>query len=245
MVNYAPGSRTSSFINLRRDQTFVVRIQSVDTSDGTVIGRFAWRFEEDDAFEYETTIYSSTDDTTARELMKTGTDGRPIATGVSVFWDATLKGTTAFAGEIAVGDEYRFTLPYNEGITFDESDSNTAHLEVECSGRGSCDGATGKCKCQKGYTGSACERSEWRGYVSAAESARRLRGTSCAPSLVPSLVRSRMPERLLRPRHVPVGGAVCCGRQHLGCQVRRGLRRHPAVRLQVRRRLPWRGLRAD
>lgn len=159
-VQYAPGSRTSAFTSLRRDQTFIVSIRSLMVSDSTVIGRFAWRFEEDETWQNEANIASAMSDTTALALTKRDSSNNVLASGVSVYWDMTYKGSSAWAGEIGVGDEYRFTLPYNEGITFDEGDSNTAHGEVMCSGRGDCNYVTGKCACQKGYTGSACERSE-------------------------------------------------------------------------------------
>jgi hypothetical protein len=42
---------------------------------------------------------------------------------------------------------------------FDEAtSSNTAHADAECSLRGRCDSGTGKCTCQEGFEGSACQR---------------------------------------------------------------------------------------
>lgn len=37
---------------------------------------------------------------------------------------------------------------------------DTAHAPAMCSNRGDCDFSTGVCKCQRGFEGRACERSE-------------------------------------------------------------------------------------
>ncbi|CAN0214803.1 unnamed protein product, partial [Ectocarpus fasciculatus] len=37
--------------------------------------------------------------------------------------------------------------------------TDTAHGVVECSNRGECDRAAGRCKCMTGFSGAACERS--------------------------------------------------------------------------------------
>ena len=36
------------------------------------------------------------------------------------------------------------------------------HFAVECSGKGSCDRALGVCECYDGFTGAACQRSEYK-----------------------------------------------------------------------------------
>jgi len=38
------------------------------------------------------------------------------------------------------------------------SDSKTAHAPAECSGKGTCNKATGTCKCVSGFSGDACQR---------------------------------------------------------------------------------------
>jgi EGF-like domain len=51
------------------------------------------------------------------------------------------------------------------------ADNGEAHFYAECSGKGSCNRATGECECAVGYTGAACQRSEF-GYSTAAEGQR-------------------------------------------------------------------------
>jgi hypothetical protein len=159
-VVFNPAARTSNFIKKRADASFQVKLMSI-SSDSSVFGTFSWKFEEDVYFQPETTIAASASEAGARALSWTAADGSEWHTGVFVFFEPTFKGSSAFTGgETAANDLYTFALMYNDGSNFDEGDSNTAHQERECSGRGSCDSVSGKCACPVGYTGVACERSE-------------------------------------------------------------------------------------
>lgn len=161
-VIFNPSSRSALFLKKRSDVTIHVKVTSV-SSDPNKLGTFAWKFEEDVYFQQETDIFRSTTEGTARPLTyKVGSDD--VFTGLYVFWEATLKGGKSLYqsdGEINLNDYYTFTLSYNEGGNFDLGDANSAHQEKECSGRGVCDGVSGKCNCFVGYTGIACERSEF------------------------------------------------------------------------------------
>lgn len=153
---FIPAAQAAGFKAQRRDQRFIVKIM---TTTGAVspYGTFAWRFEEDEYYQPEQEIELYTSSTKSFALSKTAA----TSTGVYIYWDPRKGNTPSFmttADEIAAGDAYEFTLFYNEGDSFDGSDSNTAHQLIECSGRGSCDYAAGKCTCLTGYTGEGCQR---------------------------------------------------------------------------------------
>jgi hypothetical protein len=162
-----PELRDTTFKALRRDQKFVVKVMSADYS--TNKATFAWKLDEDEYFGTETTFSLNganmdyTTPETARHLVRKDAAGNTVfETGVFVFFDAYLNGQTGFlvAGkkQLVAGDVYSFSLSWNDQIDFTAGDSNTAHQEIECSGRGTCDYASGKCKCADGYTGEACQR---------------------------------------------------------------------------------------
>lgn len=166
-VSYRPEGRNAAFRDLRRDQTFIVKIMTKDATTPSA-STYTWKFDEDEYYQPEmpisiqsTTALASNPEQAQRPLVKSE-GATSYQTGVSVFFDPTYKADAASPSfnDIAAGDIYRFTLFYNEGKEFLEGDSNTAHQLVECSGRGECDGAAGKCRCHAGFTGSACERTE-------------------------------------------------------------------------------------
>jgi hypothetical protein len=64
----------------------------------------------------------------------------------------------AGANMMEEGNVYSFTFDYQEGRAYEYGEANLAHQEVECSGRGSCDHASGRCQCEGGFTGEACQR---------------------------------------------------------------------------------------
>ena len=161
---YVPQNRTTAFKNLMKDVNFVVKVMSVAAS--TPFGTFTWKFDTDEYYEPESNVGGANTESLGRGLNKvnlnTGVALDTAQTGVFVWWDASATGYgSSFA--LAVGDVYTFTLTSHGNIDFLEADSNTAHQEAECSGRGSCDASSGKCLCLSGYTGEACQRSEWGG----------------------------------------------------------------------------------
>jgi len=85
---------------------------------------------------------------------------RNLATGVFIYWDASKSSGATLAGNIRRGDEYLFSVQGNSVSLFNEGDSNTAHRPEQCSGRGSCNFASGKCSCIAGFEGNACQRSK-------------------------------------------------------------------------------------
>ena len=159
-ITFAPQNRTAVFKNLMRDVTFRVKVMSV--SGDASVGTFAWKFDEDEYFEPESAIGDASSESRGRGLNKINLAmGIVVAeahTGVFVWWDPSYAGAPGFS--IIAGDAYSFTLSSHGNLDFFEGDSNTAHQEAECSGRGTCSAATGKCDCMPGFTGDACQRSE-------------------------------------------------------------------------------------
>lgn len=134
----------------KRDQKIIVKVMKATISNGALTGSFTWKFDEEEYFKAESALEKSL---TAENALTLGT------TGVSVWWDATYRGASGFGtGEVADNDMYSFTLQWNNNLNFDQSNSNSVHQMVECSGRGVCDYGNGKCKCAAGYTGEACQR---------------------------------------------------------------------------------------
>ena len=125
-------------------------------------GTFTWKFDTDEYFDPESNIGDANTESRGRGLNKvdlaTGMQIASAQTGVYIWWDANDGGLSGFA--LSVGDIYKFTLSSHGNIDFIPGDSNTAHQEDECSGRGNCDYAVGKCSCLVGYSGDACQRSE-------------------------------------------------------------------------------------
>jgi hypothetical protein len=72
-------------------------------------------------------------------------------TGVRVWFDSGV-------GAITVNDMYSFHITRGAGTHLIESNDNSMHQQVECSGRGACDRTTGQCKCFVGYDGEGCQR---------------------------------------------------------------------------------------
>jgi hypothetical protein len=159
---FIPAAQSAGFRALRRDQKFWIEIMTVTHEAGVPVppyGTFAWRFDEDEYFQPESDIGLYT--TSQKSFTLSKTNDVNVTTGVYIFWDPQKGNSPSFfenLGQIQAGDTYSFTLSYNEGDSFDGSDSNTAHQLIECSGRGSCDNTAGKCMCLPGYTGVACQR---------------------------------------------------------------------------------------
>ncbi len=165
---FIQAAQDASFQALKRSQRFIVRISSVVPASAHVspYGTFAWRFNEDEYYSTEYAISDYLGPTTALELKQT-VNGAPMSSGVYIYWN-NVKGSVSGAaddfvqtpGLLAAGDTYTFTLNWNEGETFDSSNSNSAHQLIECSGRGTCEYSSGRCACLAGYSGEACQRSE-------------------------------------------------------------------------------------
>ena len=159
---FVPASMDARFQALRSDMNFVVQVMKSATSGHT----FAWRFDTDDYFYPEQSVEAYTGSANAFSLVSTANG----PTGVFLYWDPIKGGTLSFndaagSAEMASGDTYTFTLSVERTVDstmpLDTGDSNTLHQLLECSGRGYCDSEQGKCTCLPGFTGEACQRSEF------------------------------------------------------------------------------------
>lgn len=74
-----------------------------------------------------------------------------LDTGVYIYDLGTAASTHA-------GNVFSFDVNYQEGSTYSNGNSDSAHMQVECSGRGSCDRGSGRCACFPGFNGEACQR---------------------------------------------------------------------------------------
>ena len=260
-ITFAPQNRTNAFKSLMKDVTFNIKVMSASNT-GPNYGTFAWKLDEDEYYEPESYVGDASSESNGRGLNKInladGTQVTTAQTGVFVWWDPTFAGSSGFS--LVAGDVYTFTLNSHGNLDFIEGDSNTAHQEAECSGRGTCDSSSGKCNCLPGFTGEACQRSEYDGaaaplFLAAATNGRYhhspltfVRLLSPLPLYsnhdhLPVCVCSHLPLQLLRPWRVPVRVALR-GRgghqdlQRRPVQVLLRLRRREELRLQVRRRIP-------
>ena len=71
--------------------------------------------------------------------------------------NSSTKTCTCYAGWKGHNCELR-GCPMGRAWFDEPTSANTAHAVTECSARGLCDARTGKCDCQKGFEGSACDR---------------------------------------------------------------------------------------
>jgi hypothetical protein len=136
-------------------RSFVVRM----LKSGNAVS-YQWKYDTDTAF--GAPVQVTADDTGSTwacgvdapcELTKTGSSA--LSTGVYlIFAEIAPGGGNGYEW----GNTYTFTYNYQEGRKYFSGNSDSAHQEVECSGRGLCDRATGRCGCFDGFNGEACQR---------------------------------------------------------------------------------------
>ena len=125
---------------LTRDETIHVRISETGVS-------FQWRFATD-AF-YQQPVPITVDEEDAYSLTDHNTAGSPRS---GILLHFTHRGRTT------LNDEWVFNVKSNEEIYWVATNDNTLHQMEQCSGRGACNSATGRCECFVGYSGEACQR---------------------------------------------------------------------------------------
>jgi hypothetical protein len=155
--------KLKAFLNngflLDRDIGVDVRVVSVNAAQQTA--KFAWKLDTEKTFNKEEELSLATSTFTEKKAayhIKPSFNGgkSTVDTGLYIYFELSASDFTG--NKIAADDRYYLNVTHNEKVTFAADDLNTAHGVVECSGRGSCDRATGSCKCVDGYTGDACQR---------------------------------------------------------------------------------------
>jgi hypothetical protein len=134
---------------LTETRNFMVRVLK---SAGNALS-YQWKYDTDAAFGAPVEFHDGTNPTNCLEgmpceLVKTG--ATTARTGVYIVFDT--------ATTMDWGNTYTFTYNYQEGRPYFAGNSDSAHQEVECSGRGMCDRSTGRCACFDGFNGEACQR---------------------------------------------------------------------------------------
>jgi hypothetical protein len=228
VAQFVPASMDARFQALRSDMNIVVQVMKSAVTGHT----FAWRFDTDDYFYPEQSVEAYTGSANAFSLVSTATG----PTGVFLYWDPIKGGTLSFndaagSAEMASGDTYTFTLSVERTVDstmpLDTGDSNTLHQLLECSGRGYCDSEQGKCTCLPGFTGEACQRSEWRGEESSTAGGPAQHHhthllthfasiSPHTPTLPPC---SRVPQPVQQPRQLPNREPLCAGWPGVQCRV--------------------------
>lgn len=143
----------SSDYKLTESRTFNVRIL---TSDGASTATAQWKLASQATYSRVFTLPTSADAAIELGGAGSGTDlaNEGVgATGVRVY-------VTAVTANVRENHLYTFTVSYREGRPYSTAVANSAHQEIECSGRGLCDRDTGRCKCFAGFKGEACQRTQ-------------------------------------------------------------------------------------
>lgn len=156
-VNYALGE-TKNF-ELRVSASYDAN--SGNTWDSGDYIQMQWKLDTHDAYSAPFYLVSPTGGLvcTQKNPCELMNNEGVVNTGIYVYTENTadqlyLNG----ANTLEVGNEYSFTYDFQEGRAYEYGNSNSAHQEVECSGRGICDSTVGACACEAGYTGEACQR---------------------------------------------------------------------------------------
>jgi hypothetical protein len=160
---------------LGETKTFQIRISDVsdastantyDTGDQI---QFQWKLDSHSAYSAPQNLISTTA-TAVSQVLCTQQDPCELMnnegvtdTGIFVYVPSTYDANALFGGGATTtlmeeGNTYEFTFDYQEGRAYEYGNSNLAHQESECSGRGVCDRGSGRCTCDSGFTGEACQR---------------------------------------------------------------------------------------
>ena len=148
---------------LGETKNFQVRISKAEALTGNNEAvEFQWKLDEHDAYSAPQT-FASTDGAAALTVACTATapcelinNGDNTAkTGIYIYTASSSVGDFTTLEE---GNMYAFTYDHQEGRAYEYGNAANSHQQIECSGRGACDAATGRCGCFDGFSGEACQR---------------------------------------------------------------------------------------
>lgn len=158
----------NGLLNIARDLGVDVRVVSVSstTTDG---GRFQWKLSTQRDYSAEIPfggVAAAANKQTAASRatavqLQLADDTNTLNTGVYVYFDYSpgeASSNDPAKQRIFAGDVYYFNITYNRNDRYYSSEGNTAHQNLECSGKGVCNRLSGQCRCPPGYTGDACQR---------------------------------------------------------------------------------------
>lgn len=165
-VDTAPNALQAYLVNglhLPFDYNVEIEVLSfVDgDNDGFGTGMLRYRRDVDAAFSAPVSFETDSDNTivggTAATALQLTAVVNNVQTDTGVFVYFSSSGITN-TNEPKPGDTWYLNVTYNNGDRFTAADDNTVHQMSECSGRGSCNRATGQCECFSGFSGDACGR---------------------------------------------------------------------------------------
>jgi len=148
---------------LGESKNFRVRISKAEAMSGAsaAVVEYQWKLDEHDA--YSAPVELATWDGSALTTTCTATSpcelvnngDNTATTGIYVYSDSSAD--TEFTA-LEEGNVFAFSYDHQEGRAYEYGNSANAHQQIECSGRGACDAASGRCSCFDGFSGEACQR---------------------------------------------------------------------------------------
>lgn len=150
---------------LAATRRFEVRVLTNDETGSGEGTKIQWKLDKHSSFSAARSVLVGTDNaivlgTEGESLEWAAEQGAGVDTGIRVSIKSTVTTASNKYVEIQPNNLYRFVVSGRDGRPYKVGDANTAHQQIECSGKGSCDRSNGRCECFPGYGGEACQRNE-------------------------------------------------------------------------------------
>lgn len=124
----------------------LARNEEVQVRVAVAGSQFQWKWASDEFYQQPITMA----ETDWNAYLLTDHTASNVNTGIRLYF------TDPSATQ--VDDVWTFKVLANNQIYWVETNDNTLHQMTQCSGRGACNQATGRCECFVGYNGEACQR---------------------------------------------------------------------------------------